>query len=90
MACATSDVPSQPRVVARRRRLLRTLALLLLGVTGAASVAGGAARSAAATRGGAPLAGVGEFTGPATCDSSSCHGSSRARDGRSAQDEFAT
>lgn len=73
-----------------RRRVVRAIVLLLLGVAGAASVAGGAARSGASSRGVAPPAGVGEFTGPATCDSSSCHGSSRPRDGRIAQDEFAT
>lgn len=33
---------------------------------------------------------VSEFVGPASCDSTSCHGSTRALDGRARQDEFAT
>jgi len=36
------------------------------------------------------VARVGGFTGPATCDSSRCHGSTRPLDGRVRQDEYAT
>lgn len=37
-----------------------------------------------------PVPGIGDFVGPATCDSTNCHGSARPRDGRVRQDEFIT
>jgi hypothetical protein len=87
MGRTTSEAATPSCGSARRRPLAAVLALLLLGAAGAGSGAAGPAPF----RGRHHAAGVevGEFTGPATCDSTNCHGSSRPRDGRIGQDEFA-
>jgi hypothetical protein len=63
------------------------------GVAGALlalAIAPAFARSAATTAADDDVPHAGGFVGPATCDSSRCHGSTRPLDGRVRQDEYAT